>query len=394
MRMTSSYRLLLPLVVVAAPLAAQNVKTVTLSGAKEFPESFAEIGQVAELKDGRVVLTDNQETKLQLVDFAKGTMTAISRTGAGPLEFKMPGALHASSGDTLVFFDIMQRRLLVLGPAGNPVRTAPYGDPADPMVMAKMMMPTGMDGAGRLWGQTTGMNIADLQQGKMTFADTVEIQWYDRKTNKATTLAKIASSAKQVAPKMEMSEGAFRMTLTAPDFRPTDLWAVLPDGRVALFTGGVYRAKFLAAGKPAVLGPVIPATPVPVTAAEKKAVVDSLQALMDKQMEQSKKLAGAAGSQMKFDAKVLTPANWAAVKPPVGAVLASPDGRLWVMTATPASVKTPRFDVLNGTGALIGKVVIPAGERLVGFGRGTVYTVRKDEDDLQYVRRYTLPALP
>jgi hypothetical protein len=36
-------------------------------------------------------------------------------------------------------------------------------------------------------------------------------------------------------------------------------------------------------------------------------------------------------------------------------------------------------------------VVLPAKTRLLGFGQGTVYLVRTDDDDLQYLQRYRLP---
>lgn len=386
-------RSLLALALFALPAAAQNVKRVALGpGAKEFPEPFSEVSQLAELKDGRVIVVDANEKKLLLVDFAKGTATQISRTGAGPLEYQVPGVLHASTNDTVVYFDMMQRRLLLLNQQGTVIRTAAYGNPGDPGAM-NMMIPTGLDASGRLWGQTTGFHMSGSGKNQEpTFADTVEIQWYDRRTAKATTLTKIVSATKQTQPKMQMSEGKFQMTLTAPDYRPNEVWAALPDGRVALFKDGVYRAHLLAAGKPEVLGPVIPATPVPVTAAEQKALMDSLRALLDKQIEQVQKMGGANAPKM--SAKILPPAKWAAVKPAVSSVMASPDGRLWVMTAAPHTAKTSLFDVLDGRGALIGKVQIPAGESAIGLGRGTIYTMRKDDDDQQYVRRYVLPALP
>jgi hypothetical protein len=64
------------------------------------------------------------------------------------------------------------------------------------------------------------------------------------------------------------------------------------------------------------------------------------------------------------------------------------------MLSQPAGTKSARFDVLNGTGAPVAQVVLAPGERFVGLGRGTVYTIRKDADDLQYLRKYQLPRMP
>ena len=89
---------------------------------------------------------------------------------------------------------------------------------------------------------------------------------------------------------------------------------------------------------------------------------------------------------------VLEPESWPATKPPYSGVIASPDGRLWVSVHQGAGTKSTRFDVLDGTGALVARVQLAPGETYVGLGRGTVYTIRTDSDDLQYLRRYTLPA--
>ena len=63
------------------------------------------------------------------------------------------------------------------------------------------------------------------------------------------------------------------------------------------------------------------------------------------------------------------------------------NGEVWVQRQVAASAP-PTFDVFNTTGRLVQRVTLPAGQVLVGFGNGTVYTVRLDEDDLQYLQRY------
>jgi hypothetical protein len=50
------------------------------------------------------------------------------------------------------------------------------------------------------------------------------------------------------------------------------------------------------------------------------------------------------------------------------------------------------IDVIDSTGQVVLKVVLPKGSKLVGFGEGTVYLVRIDADDLQYLQRYRLPG--
>jgi hypothetical protein len=65
----------------------------------------------------------------------------------------------------------------------------------------------------------------------------------------------------------------------------------------------------------------------------------------------------------------------------------SDDGRLWIQRTTRAGAPQT-FDIFDSDGERIEQVILPQGRRLLGFGRGTVYAVIKDEFDLEYVERY------
>ena len=67
--------------------------------------------------------------------------------------------------------------------------------------------------------------------------------------------------------------------------------------------------------------------------------------------------------------------------------VAGPNNQIWVQRYMPAGAP-PTYDVIDATGKVIQRVVLPKSTRLLGFGAGTVYLVRNDEDDLQYVQRY------
>ena len=55
-----------------------------------------------------------------------------------------------------------------------------------------------------------------------------------------------------------------------------------------------------------------------------------------------------------------------------------------------ASGDDPQFDVFDENGQKQGELKLPAGRQLVGFGDGTVYLARIDEDDLQWLERYRM----
>ena len=48
-----------------------------------------------------------------------------------------------------------------------------------------------------------------------------------------------------------------------------------------------------------------------------------------------------------------------------------------------------RSDVFSPAGKLTGTVALPKRTRIVGFGNGgAIYTIRSDEDELQYLQRF------
>ena len=48
------------------------------------------------------------------------------------------------------------------------------------------------------------------------------------------------------------------------------------------------------------------------------------------------------------------------------------------------------YDVFGPAATIIARVALPPKTRLIGFGNGTVYLVRRDADDLEYLQRYRL----
>ena len=393
------HRLVLLAVSLAAvtPVAAQRSAAPTIvldKGATEFADPFSQLAPVVEMRDRRVLTVDLKEKEFRVVDFARGSATPVSRAGSGPLEYQVPGILLGGAGDTVIYFDVLQRRLLLISPAGVPIRTQPHGR-TDAATVVSLMRPALTDAAGRLYGITSGL-IMPAPGAALTpaFADTVDIQVLDPRTGRAESLAQVRNPVSQAKPKMEMGPQGVKMTMVAPDFRPTDVWTVMPDGRVAILRDGVYRVHFISRGRPETLGPTVAYEPVPVTATERRTIVDSVRTEIGRSLNTARSAAAQAapGRNITIDVEVLEPQSWAVSKPAYAGIIASPEGRLWVATPVSAGTKYARFDVLDGTGALVAHVQLAPGELFIGLGRGTVYTIRTDGDDLQYLRRYALPA--
>jgi hypothetical protein len=91
------------------------------------------------------------------------------------------------------------------------------------------------------------------------------------------------------------------------------------------------------------------------------------------------------------------PPEWPKYLPPFPApfpdrsVRFAPDQLLWI-NRTMAPQEPPCFDILDRSGRVIRRVVLPKQTVLLGFGRGsTLYAARTDADDLMYIQRYVLP---
>lgn len=70
------------------------------------------------------------------------------------------------------------------------------------------------------------------------------------------------------------------------------------------------------------------------------------------------------------------------------ALLAASDGRLLILRSKSADMESTRYLVVSRTGGLQGELALPASDRIVGFGRGSVYVVATDDDGVQRLRRH------
>jgi hypothetical protein len=62
----------------------------------------------------------------------------------------------------------------------------------------------------------------------------------------------------------------------------------------------------------------------------------------------------------------------------------------WNRTTSRSVVVVTLLDVIDRQGAVAARVDVPNGGRVVGFGVRSIYVVRKDADDLQYLQGFPL----
>ncbi len=404
--MTASRRLLAAAGVLVLPaLAHAQVPARPLPKADaSYDEPFSSVIAVRELRDGRVIVADNRDKVVQLLDLKAGAATRLGREGAGPAEYSLPMGLVALPGDTTLIVDPMNQRYLPVLPGGRlgaTFRIEPKAEaPAGPggMVIGGLAFtrPRGVDARGRLHFEGSPFTMGPNGPASM---DSVPLMRLERRTMAVDTLAWLqlpkGSNEIRTSGSGNQRNLMVRVGGTTP-FAARDEWAVLPDGRIAIVRSGRYGVDIVSGPRQRISGPVVPYTPVRIGAAEKeewRAARRNVQPIV-----MTRTTGGGGGN---VDTRAVMPAamgeeptTWPEVKPPfvgASAVLATPTGELWVLRSRPASDTVPVYDVFDGTGKLAGRVSLPAGTRVVGFGAGTVYTVKLDEDDLQTLQRHRMP---
>ena len=71
-------------------------------------------------------------------------------------------------------------------------------------------------------------------------------------------------------------------------------------------------------------------------------------------------------------------------------MIVSPEGRVWVSRNLAAGAAKTVYDVFDGKGERVDRVELPARNRVVGFGPGSIYTAERDERGTASLRKYKL----
>ena len=383
----------LPVVAAAQTLP---VRTLTKPTA-EWSEPFSQISGIRELKNGRVIVADSRDKVVQLVDFA-GEAKKIGREGAGPAEYGMPASLFAAPGDTTWVFDILNSRYLVIDPAGKPVSTFTMADANAALQQGPIRsggasrgglglgFAQGIDATGRLYFRAPTVRFGD--EGPQAVDSTPVVRW-DRKADRFDTVGVLVNppSAPIRAPGGGGGAGEVRVSVRiggASPFGSADTYVVTPAGDVAVIRARDYHVDWIVKGK-TIAGAPIRYDRVKVTESDKKAWAEARKNATATMIVNDG--GGRRVQNMAPSAVDGGDAQFPEFKGPFINAVAAPNGQVWVQKYMPFDAP-PTYDVIDNTGKVVSRVVLPKRTRLLGFGTRTVYLARSDEDDLQYLQRY------
>lgn len=334
-------------------------------------EPFTMVTGVRELPGNRAIVTDQFEHSVYLVDFNTGTRRQIGRQGDGPAEYRFPMAPLPAAANRTWILDATLRRVHVIEPDGTfgPGLSPPYA-----AVPGGLLYARGVDNAGRIYFES---NSFDQETGR--FIDSVSIIRWNPVGNVTENLGKVWSGGRVRVDRGGMIASVARSVLP---FAQVDAWVPLSNGGVAIVRQEPHQIVLLERGE-LHAGPIIPHSPIPVTAAERSAY---------RERRSSARMTASGGGESRRAPPVSDaefPANMPAF---IGeSVKASPDGTLWIGRSRRFTDRTWRYDLFDAQGRNVGNATMPAHSTVVGFGTGAVYVARTNpDDDLVYLERHRI----
>ena len=439
--------LLLGAAVVPAARAQQSSRPPlrALGAALATSEPMGAVAAVQPLPGGRLLVNDPVKRRVVLLDSSLKEVAVVADTTPATRNAygARNGGLIPFRGDSALFVDPTSLSMLVIDPAGKIARimAAPRANDVFFLLGGPMGNP-GFDAKGRLVYRSMGFGdrrSAPPAPGQPftppMLPDSVPIVRYDLAARKLDT----AAFVKVYAPKFNVVQsegGGMRMSTFINPIPEVDDWAVLPDGTIAVLRKD-YHVDFVDADGKRTSAPKIPFDWQRLTDSAKTAIIDSSKAAFER-MRAGGPGTMPGGGQMVIaqvgpggpppgappagagpmimirergpegaapPSRAAAPSSGAAAGPPPmafvspselpdyrpafanGSVRADAEGKLWVRIMSPKPATGPEYDVIDKTGKLVDRVVLPAGTTIVGFGAGgTVYLGVRDASGVHVVR--------
>jgi hypothetical protein len=407
-------------------------------------EAMGAVVAVQALPGGRLLVNDPVKRRVVLLDSSLKQLAVVADTTPATRNAygARNGGLIPFRGDSALFVDPNSLSMLVIDPAGKVARVmaAPRANDVYFLLGGPMGNP-GFDARGRLVYRSMGFGerrMAPAAGQPFTppaLPDSVPIVRYDFGARKLDT----AAFVKVYAPKFNVVQsegGGMRMSTLVNPIPEVDDWAVLPDGTIAIVRKD-YHVDFVDADGKRTSAPKIPFDWQRLTDSAKVAIIDSTKAAMER-MRAGGAGAGTGGGPMIIaqvgpggpppggmpggggqmimirergpEGGAPPPRGGAAASalaagpPPLafvspnelpdyrpafsnGSVRADAEGKLWVRIMSPKPASGPEYDVIDRTGTLVDRVVLPAGTTIAGFGPGgAVYLGVRDATGVHVVR--------
>lgn len=360
------------LLLMPGALAAQSPRLLRLGPANGgISHDFVVVTSVRELADGRVLVTDPQDAGLLVADMVRDSTAVVGRKGRGPGEYQLPGHVFGMASDSSFVADVLRRRWLLLAGASI-VRTVP---PDDAALRAANELVLGVD----VRGHVLTMRAPTFDGlRRVTKRDSSLVLFVHRATGRVDTVAKTRRQPGEEVREVDSSGRAIRTGRLSSDYLAGEEGVRLfPDGWLAVARLDPLRVDWRQPDGTWVRGARLAVPLVTYTSRERDALARRWRV-------------GASPAQ-----QPVPPVDRAATLPPFEhgsfSLLSATDGRLLILRTPSAELAGTRYLVVNRRGELDGELALAAAERIVGFGKSSVFVVVTDADDIQHLRRHAWP---
>lgn len=361
--------LLVPIV-----LVAQGPEPVSLAEPDRTAEvQFTQVTSVRELLDGTLLVADRREKRLVHVTWESGGESVIGRIGEGPGEYRGIGPLVPMSGDSTLFIDGYNSRWNFMeGP--TIVDTRGQNRPLN------RLLGPGISGGDR-YGNLLAVRGHDIDRPNahsIAMADTLLVIIANMFSERVDTIRRFKGVGDEGFTRF--SRGGMTHIVSSNPLASMGQALLFPDGWIAFARLDPYRVEWR---RPE--GDWIEGEPIPyeVRRADDREKCAAMEAW--------------GGPFSPCDPSLLP--GWPEEVPPfpspgfdLKVLLPAPGGELVVARTQTADSEGNLYDVVDRAGELKRRLRLPENQRLIGFGKESVYTLTTDEFDLQTITRHPWPG--
>ncbi len=349
------------------PLAAPSAAT-------DF--AFNRLRQAVELPDGTLLVADRGDDVLYHVRLDGSEPRALLRKGRGPGEYQAVGSLFAIGADSVLFVDGFTGRWIVL--RGAQVVGTVSDARATNTTMGSAVL--GASRSGRVLG-VHGRSWRGKGPRSRETADTLDALLGDVRADGVDSVARLVGAGLSGMTELSATRGGIRRMLMVNPLASADDALLLPDGSIVVARTAPYRVDVRLPSGAWLRGPVIEPRGRTPTRADQCAAITEL--LSGSEPCEPEKLPGWPSAVPPF----LPVRNIA----PVPTMLADAQGRVIIARTVDGGATRRRYDVIDRTGRRVQVLELALNQRLLGFGRASVYVVETDDDRLQRITRHPWP---
>ncbi|MEO7714454.1 MAG: hypothetical protein ABIV10_16195 [Gemmatimonadaceae bacterium] len=406
-------------------------------------ETVRSLAAVRQLPNGNLLVNDQVGRRVLLMDSTLVLLGVVADSTSSTASAYGPrgGGLIAYRGDSTLFVDPASLSMLVIDPAGKIARVMAAPRPNDVQFLTGGPFGTpGFDARGRLvYRAFSRPNFGPGGPGAGGHApvlpDSDAIVRFDLASRTLDTAGFF--KVMRLRTTVERDSSGVHMTSIVNPMPIVDEWVVMSDGAIAIVRGQDYHVDFISADGSRTKGEKVPFDWQRLNDEQKTAFIDSTKAMMTRvraagvganagmgigggagamsggQMvirmdgpgagvpggpgspprgggEPRIVMGGPPGAGMGMLALTfVSPSELSDYMPVFGpnAVRADADGRLWVRTIPTKLMAGALYEVIDRSGTLVDRVLVPEGATIIGFGAGgVVYMGKRDASGIHVQR--------